>query len=38
MVEIKYYLDNDWFKIGRYGEKHVKNVNTGLMGINILTY
>ena len=38
MVDLKYYLDSDWFKIGRYGEKHVKYINIGLLGkYNTLT-
>jgi hypothetical protein len=31
MVNLKYYIDTDWFKIGRYGEPHVKKVNIGLI-------
>ena len=30
MVDIKYYLSADHFKIGHYGDKHVKRINTAL--------
>ena len=32
MIDLSYYVNNDWFKIGRFGEKHVKNINIGLVG------
>jgi hypothetical protein len=32
MAKLSYYIDNDWFKIGRYGEKHVRNINIALLG------
>lgn len=32
MPQFSYYIDNDWFKIGRYGEKHVRYINIGLLG------
>ncbi len=32
MVDLSYYINNDWFKIGRFGEKHVKYINYGLLG------
>lgn len=31
MIDFKYYINNDWFKCGRFGEKHVKNINIGLL-------
>lgn len=43
MENIKYYINNDWFKIGRFGEKHVRYINTGLLSniiylFNLLSY
>jgi hypothetical protein len=32
MNQVKHYLNTDYFKIGRYGDKHVKYVNIGLLG------
>lgn len=32
MIDYLFYINNDWFKIGRFGEKHVKNINIGLLG------
>lgn len=32
MVDFQYYINNDFFKIGRFGEKHVKQVNMGILG------
>ena len=34
MVDFQYYLNNDWFKIGRFGEKQVKYINIALLGKN----
>lgn len=31
MSDFKYYINSDFFKIGRFGEKHVKRVNIGLL-------
>lgn len=30
MFDLKYYLSADHFKIGHYGDKHVKNINLAL--------
>ncbi len=30
MVDFKYWINNDYFKIGRFGDKHVKNINIAL--------
>ena len=30
MPDLKYYLNTDNFKIGHYGDKHVKNINLTL--------
>ena len=38
MVQFAYYLNNDWFKIGGFGEKHVKLINSGLLGIIIIIF
>ncbi len=35
MVDFKYYINNDWFKAGRFGEKHVKFINIALLGNHI---
>ena len=32
MVDFKYYLNSDFFKIIRFGEKHVKQINIGIFG------
>jgi hypothetical protein len=31
MVDFKYYINQDWFKAGRFGEKHVKQINIALL-------
>jgi hypothetical protein len=32
MVDFKYYINNDFFNIGNYGDKEVKRINVLLMG------
>ncbi len=32
MVNINYYLTNDWFKIGRSREKEIKQINQLIIG------
>lgn len=33
MVDFKYWINKDYFKIGRFGDKHVKNINIGILGM-----
>ena len=32
MVELKYYINKDWFSAGHFGDIHVKRINIGLLG------
>jgi len=33
MVEINYYLTNDWFKVGRSRENQIKQINLLIIGM-----
>jgi hypothetical protein len=32
MVDFKYLINNDFFQMGGFGDKRVKNINIGLLG------